>query len=939
MRIVDRQALLSQQHERASHELESLHLLSASNRSTNYGTIAGPYLRIALRPLLLTFVLLWSSTGLCALPVSVTSAPLRQWRLASGCAVRDTGSTIAVHGYELRGWVPVSVPSTVLAAQLAAGTMEGLASDSVRGSSFDPYFGMNLRAIPGTTYPIGTFFSNQEVPADSPYACGWWYRTTFAAIRRNGQRTWLRFAGINYSSEIWVNGHLIADRKRVAGAYRRYEFDITDWVHEGRSNVVAVETFAPGAKNLGINWVDWNPCPADKNMGLWGGVTVLTSGAVTIRSPMVSTHFRDDSLRSADLTVRAVLTNATEVAVRGTVQGMVTGLVQPLRFLMPVNLAAHEVREIVFTPQEVAALHVDHPEIWWPYGLGGQHLNTLKMVFVANGLSDEATTKFGVREASSELDAEGHRLFRINRHPILIRGGGWSPDMLLRESPERMREQFKLVRDLHLNTLRLEGKLETEEFFNLADTQGVLVMAGWCCCDHWEHWKDWTGDDLTIASDSLRAQMLRLRSHASLLVWLNGSDGPPPDRVENAYLQVEKETAWPNAVLSSASATPTVPTGESGVKMLGPYDYVVPSYWLRDTAKAGGAYGFNTETSPGPAVPDVAELKRFLPEDKLWPINPVWDFHTGGGKYKSLAVINRAMDDIYGATADVESYTRVAQTMEYDAERAMFEAYGRNKYHATGVVQWMLNNAWPSLIWHLYDYYLQPGAGYYGAKKANEPVHVQYSYDDRSVVVVNSLFQPVADLTVEASVFTPSSERTFHEEQRVDVTADSATRIIVLPAASLSAPLSFIRLSMRDRNGAEVSTNTYWLSDKATEFDWAKTDYTHTPPSSFEDLTALRRLAPAKIDVRLVPGSSLGMVRVALHNSSQAIAFQLALTGLGKSEKPYDALLWSDNFIELLPGETRVLTATALRPETLEELASIRATGWNVEGASMLRLR
>ncbi len=69
--------------------------------------------------------------------------------------------------------------------------------------------------------------------------------------------------------------------------------------------------------------------------------------------------------------------------------------------------------------------------------------------------------------------------------------------------------------------------------------------------------------------------------------------------------------------------------------------------------------------------------------------------------------------------------------MTYEGERAMFEAYGRNKYTSTGVVQWMLNNAWPSIIWHLYDWYLRPGGGYFGTKKACEPLHVQYSYDDQ----------------------------------------------------------------------------------------------------------------------------------------------------------------------------------------------------------------
>ncbi len=288
---------------------------------------------------------------------------------------------------------------------------------------------------------------------------------------------------------------------------------------------------------------------------------------------------------------------------------------------------------------------------------------------------------------------------------------------MLREDPKRLAEQFHLVRDLHLNTIRLEGKLETEEFYRLADEQGILVMAGWCCCDHWEHWDKWSGDTLEVAVASLRSQMLRIRHHPSLLVWLNGSDGPPPEKVERAYLAVEAETHWPNPVLSSASATPTSVTGKSGVKMTGPYDYVSPSYWLVDTSHYGGAYGFNTETSPGAAIPSMNGLRQFIPANGMWPPSADWSYHNGGEGFKNLEVFNTAMKSTYGSTDSVSAYTRVAQTMAYDGERAMFEAYGRNKYTSTGVVQWMLNNAWPSMIWHLYDYYLEAGGGYYGTKK------------------------------------------------------------------------------------------------------------------------------------------------------------------------------------------------------------------------------
>jgi exo-1,4-beta-D-glucosaminidase len=96
----------------------------------------------------------------------------------------------------------------------------------------------------------------------------------------------------------------------------------------------------------------------------------------------------------------------------------------------------------------------------------------------------------------------------------------------------------------------------------------------------------------------------------------------------------------------------------------------------------------------------------------------------------------------------------------------MFEVYGRNKYGATGVIQWMLNNGWPSNMWHLYDYYLQPAGGYFGTKKACEPLHIQFSYDDRSVVVVNSVNRSFAGLTAEASVYDFDLHRLFNRQTR-----------------------------------------------------------------------------------------------------------------------------------------------------------------------------
>jgi exo-1,4-beta-D-glucosaminidase len=864
-----------------------------------------------------------SLVSLVALPAVLqaqTLTPLRNgWRLQSACKLQAGGDAISAPGFPVDDWLKISVPSTVLAAQVASGVFP------------DPYFGDNLRKIPGTSYPIGHNFENLPMPSDSPYHCGWWYRDAFAAPAATfpGQRFWLHFGGINYRADVWLNGRKIADSKTIAGAYRTYHLNVTEFLQPGKENVLAVEVFAPTEKDLGINWVDWNPCPPDKDMGLWGAVNLVETGTVTLRSPLAVTHFRDDDLSTAYLTVYAELHNASSSPVKGVVSGSAAGA----HFEQPIELAPHQDRTVVFTPGQFPALQIHNPQLWWPYQMGQPHLERLTMSFSSQGRkTDERSVEFGIREITSELTANGSRLFRVNGKRILIRGGGWSQDMLLRTNAKRLGEQFHMVRDMHLNTIRLEGKLETDDFFRLADQQGILVMAGWCCCDHWERWSTWTSDDVTIATASLRAQMLRLRYHPSLLVWLNGSDNPPPPDVEHAYLNVESETHWPNPILSSASARPTSVTGESGVKMTGPYDYVEPGYWYVDK-QHGGAFGFNTETSPGPAIPSLASRKKFLSDPSAWPPGPDWSLHNGGGNFTNLKVFDQAMDDIYTTPENAAEYTRIAQTMEYDSERTMFEAYSKNKYDSTGVIQWMLNNAWPSMIWHLYDYYLDADAGYFAVKKACEPLHIQYSYDDQSIVVVNSTYHPATQLRAAVRVHNLAWKQLYVAQAVVNAAADSSQRVFAVPEALYSGAnrIFFIDLTLSDAAGQVVSHNFYWVPDTLTTFDWDATDYTHTPAKRYEDLTALTRLPPATVDTRAdIETTPQGReIRLRLDNTSSVLAFQLSAAVRTSSSDLIAPVFWSDNWIELTPGESTTLTA--MLPQDAPADPVVKLDGWNIE--------
>lgn len=861
------------------------------------------------------------------------------WRLQSSARVNAAGNAISQPGFHAGGWYATSVPSTVLAALVANQVYP------------NPYFGMNLRDIPGTTYPVGKVFSNLDMPEDSPFAVSWWYRTEFELPGSlAGQVIWLNFHGINYRANIWMNGRKVAGEDDVAGAYRRYEFDVTRYAKPGKRNAIAVEVFAPQQHDLAINWVDWNPAPPDKNMGLWQDVSLQTSGPVALRRPQVETNFDLPSIETAHLTVRAELRNTTKHGLNVVLRGALEGAT----FFRRVRLRPAETKTISFTPKEFPQLNIKQPKVWWPAELGRPERHDLLLEVETDGqISDRQKIKFGMAQITSELTPEGYRLFRVNGRPILIRGGGWAPDMLLRASRERMETELRLTKDLGLNTIRLEGKLESDEFFDLADREGILIMAGWCCCDHWEKWGNWKPEDRTIAAKSLEDQAMRLRSHPSLLVWLNGSDIPPPPDVEQIYLDVLKKAAWPKPVLSSATARKTTISGDSGVKMTGPYDYVPPNYWLADTTR-GGAFGFNTETGPGPAVPPVESLRAMMPVEHLWlargpgdaPPDDVWHYHAGSGRFAQLNIFNAALEARYGKPAGLEDYVWKSQAMAYEAERAMFEAYRRNQYKSTGVIQWMLNNAWPSLIWHLYDYFLRPGGGYFGTRKANEPLHAQYSYDDQSIVVVNSQPRRFTGLKLAAKLFNLDLTEQFSRESIVDVPAGGVTKSIVLPAMDNLSDTYFLRLALHNREGKLLSSNFYWLSTKPDTLDWEKGNSFYTPQRDFADFSSLAGIPAAKIEMKVSVRRSFGtglslaeraeaVADVTVSNPSKNIALFVRVRLLrAKQNDEVLPVFWSDGYFELLPGEAKEIHGSFYVKDLRGEEPAISVDGWNVPAVS-----
>jgi exo-1,4-beta-D-glucosaminidase len=264
----------------------------------------------------------------------------------------------------------------------------------------------------------------------------------------------------------------------------------------------------------------------------------------------------------------------------------------------------------------------------------------------------------------------------------------------------------------------------------------------------------------------------------------------------------------------------------------------------------------------------------------------------------------------------------------------MYEAYSRNKYTSTGIIQWMLNNAWPSLIWHLYDYYLRPGGGYFGAKIAMQGLDPVYGYDDRSIWLVSSQYEDANNLKLTAKIYNLDMTQKFSKEQTVNAPADSTNKLFGLPEIAGLSPTYFLRLTIADSSGKIVGSNFYWLSTSPETLDWEKSNWYTTPTATYADFTALKQLPKIKLNVtsNSERNGDEEITHVRLQNPSRNLAFFVRLKiDKGQGGEEILPVLWQDNYISLLPGETREITATYHVRDLGTAKPTVEVSGWNVQ--------
>jgi exo-1,4-beta-D-glucosaminidase len=842
--------------------------------------------------------------------VTTSKALADGWSIQAATEVAESGAAVSMAGFDASGWIATSVPSTPMAALVANGLYPDL------------YFGANLEEV-----DTGQFKG------------AWWYRTEFEISTEDAEKVArLDFAGINYAADIWLNGEQLAAKNMVVGAFRVHEIDVTGRLVAGH-NALAVAVHPPQAGDFTIGFVDWNPRPPDNNMGIWRPASLRLTDAVSLNDVAVQTEVDLETLESAEIAVSAVVRNHSDVGVKAAVRGRI----EDIKFTADVILAPHESQLVRFTPDDYDALRFDAPRLWWPHTLGEPNLYSMTMTAEVDGVvSDSVQTTFGIRQFGTYFNDEGHRGFTVNGEPVLIRGGGWVDDLLLSDTPEKIDAQLAYVKQMHLNTIRLEGFWGSSHYlYNAADREGILIMPGWSC--QWE-WEDYLGkevseeyggvlepEEMDLVAVSLADQMRYLRNHPSIFTWVLASDLLPHPDLERRYETVLEEVDPTRPPLVSCGWVESEVSGPSGVKMSGPYDWVPPVYWWEDR-EHGGADGFNTETGPGPQPPPLESVRRMIPEENLWPVDEVWNYHCGRNEFNDMDRYVEALDRRYGPSKSVEEFLVKAQAANYEAIRPMFESFAVNRPLTTGLIQWMLNSAWPETYWQLYDWYLMPNGAFYGTRAASQPLNLSFNYADKTVYAVNDSRFAGEGLTAVVRAFDLSAQEIYNQSYEIDLPPAGAQPVVSFAGQQAPTPVWFLDLRLNDGTGAEVARNFYWLSTEPDVLDYENNLWFVTPTKEFANFTALNDLPEVELEVA-VTGDGSG-VSVQLGNSTDALAFFVELRVVDAEGNSILPVLWDDNYVSILPGESRELTARFPGADDVSG-ARLMVEGWNVAPLEM----
>jgi hypothetical protein len=805
------------------------------------------------------------------------------WRLQRASEVELDGRIISSSGFNDLLWLPAKVPGTVLTSYRLAGAIP------------DPDYG-----------------DQQTLISDSYFYSDFWYRNRFnIPAEQKGKTIWLNFDAINWKAEIWFNGHFLG---HINGAFIRSNFNISEFADYGGENYLAVlirKNENPGTVTLqtkespgknggilgadnptihaGVGW-DWTPTIRGRNIGIYNDVYLSFTQDVRILNPWIITDLDTENrdFSTAGLTVKAELHNAAgaprEVVVKGRIlPGNIT--FESRTF----TLQANEIREVT-----IASPPMENPRLWWPSTYGEQFLYTAEMTAeIAGKPSDSRTFHFGVREFTYQT-ARPLTIF-CNGVRIVCRGGNWGmDDSNLAATAADYDTKVRLHAEANLTMIRnWVGMTGNEAFYHACDKYGILIWD--------DFWLANPGDgpnpnDEIMFMQNATDKVKRNRYHAALALYCGRNEGNPPPSLNRELERCTKDLDGTRYYIPHSAA--------DAVSGFGPYTVQDPEWYFRNT-------GSTLHSERGmPNIPALESLLKFLPPEHHWPVDEVWGIHdfTTGGAQNGNAFMDKMRR--YGSFDDLASFARIAQAVNYEGHKSMFEAVHTNG--ANGMLMWMSQSAWPSMVWQTYDYYYDTNAGYFGLKKANQPLNAIFNPATHEIVLVNVTPNDEKNLNVTVNLHDVTGRLLKTESSIQSIPADGRKVISALHPDDFSG-IVFVKTYVKNNEGRDIADNFTWFN--------AEEKYRYV---------TLSQLPEAELSVALeTTGTNTCTAKVTNAGSSPAFMIRLK-TGDSQTGELILPAYYTDNYFSLMPGEIKTVLMEWNTVQTGNRRPNFYLEAWNI---------
>lgn len=677
------------------------------------------------------------------------------WKVKAQADLGTDSLDIYKNGYVTADWVRAIVPGTVFSSYVAAGLEK------------DPNFGDNIYKVDKKKYDRN-----------------FWYRTEFKVPAGfNKQKIWLNFKGINRKAEIYLNGKKIG---ALDGFMQRGMYDVTRLVNKAWSNTLAVLVYCP--LNPLVNYAsptyipsaswDWMPYVPGLNSGITDDVYLTNTGSLTINDPWIRTEV--PTTARAEVSIAVGVKNSTDAFQTGTL----TGVINPgnIQFTQKVFVGANSNAEIKIDPKHFEQMVINGPRLWWPNGYGEANLYACKLsIKLGDEVSDSKQIKFGIKKYSYDTVGNVLHLY-VNGTKVFLKGGNWGmAEYMLRCRGDEYDTKVRLHKEMNFNIIRnWIGSTTDEEFYDACDRYGIMIWD-----DFWLNSIPNLPNDVNTFNANAIEKIKRFRNHPSIAIWCGDNEGEPLPPLNN----------WLREDISAYDGNDRYyqPNSHAGsLTGSGPWTNFDPRwYFSRFPNGFGGNQGWGLRSEIGTAVfTNFDSFKKFIPRDKWWPRNEMWNLHFFGPSAGNAGP-DRYDDGIknrYGAASGIEDYCRKAQLLNIETNKAMYEGWGDNIWEdASGIMTWMSQSAYPSLVWqtYYYYYYYDLTGAYWGAKKACEPLHIQWNPVNNAIKVINTTRADENGLTAYADVYNSDGQvvKQYSLSKAVDAPSNTALNCFTMAFA------------------------------------------------------------------------------------------------------------------------------------------------------------